>query len=63
MSGARWDVDSMFLVRLPFRHVFFFYKKLTNVSCEYDRLVVDTQLCKLRGTSETLIGRACAKFH
>ena len=30
------------------------------MSCEYDRWVVETQLCKLRGTSDTLIGRACA---
>ena len=41
-----------------------FYKKiLKNVSCEYDRWVVETQLCKLRDTSDTLIGRACAMFH
>ena len=39
-----------------------FYKILKNVSCEYDRWVVETQLCKLRDTSETLIGRACAMF-
>ena len=38
----------------------FFIKILKNVSCEYDRWVVETQLCKLRGTSDTLIGRACA---
>ena len=30
-----------------------FYKKLKNVSCEYDRVKVETQLCKLRGTSDT----------
>ena len=35
-------------------------KILKNVSCEYDRWVVETQLCKLRDTSDTLIGRACA---
>ena len=35
-------------------------RKLKNVSCEYDRWVVETQLCKLRGTSDTLIGLACA---
>ena len=40
-----------------------FYKELKNVSCEYDRWVVETQLCKLRDTSDTLIGRACAIFH
>ena len=40
----------------------FFNKKLKNVSCEYDRWVVETQLCKLRDTSDTLIGRACAMF-
>ena len=39
-----------------------FHKKLKNVSCEYDRWVVETQLCKLRDTSDTLIGRACAMF-
>ena len=38
----------------------FFYKKLKNISCEYDRWVVETQLYKLRDTSDTLIGRACA---
>ena len=30
-----------------------FYEKLKNVSCEYDRWVVETQLCKLRDTSDT----------
>jgi len=39
-----------------------FIKILKNVSCEYDRWVVETQLCKLRDTSDTLIGRACAMF-
>ena len=34
-----------------------FGKKKKNVSCEYDRWVVETQLCKLRDTSDTLIGR------
>ena len=38
------------------------YKKLKIVSCEYDRWMVETQLCKLRDTSDTLIGRACAMF-
>ena len=37
-------------------------KKLKNVSCEYDRWVVETQLCKLREMSDKLIGRACAMF-
>ena len=41
---------------------FFSNQKLKNVSCEYDRWVVETQLCKLRDTSDTLIGRACAMF-
>ena len=36
--------------------------KLKNVSCEYDRWVVETQLCKLRDTLDTLIGRHCAMF-
>ena len=37
---------------------------MKNVSCKYDRMV-KTQLCKLRDTSDTLIGRACAiiSFH
>ena len=39
-----------------------FHKKLKNVSREYDRWVVETQLCKLRDTSDTLIGRSCAMF-
>ena len=29
---------------------------LKNVNCEYDRWVVETQLCKLRDTSDTLVG-------
>ena len=41
----------------------YFYKKLKNVSCEYDGWVVETQLRKLRDTSDTLIGRTCAMFH
>ena len=40
-----------------------FYKKLKNVSCEYDRLMVETQLCKLRGKSDTFVGRAYSIFH
>ena len=36
-----------------------FIKILKDVSCEYDRWVVETQLCKLRDTSDTLIGSAC----
>ena len=32
----------------------FFIKILKKVSCEYDRWVVETQLCKLRDTSDTL---------
>ena len=37
------------------------FRLMKNVSCEYDRWVVETQLCKLRDTrtSETLIGRGC----
>ena len=38
------------------------YKKLKHASCEYDRWVVNTQFCKLRDTSDTLIWRACAIF-
>ena len=37
-------------------------KNWKNVSCEYDQRVVETQLCKLRDTSDTLIGRACDMF-
>ena len=33
---------------------------MKDVSCEYDRWVVETQRCKLRETSDTLIGCACA---
>ena len=40
--------------------IWYFYKILKDVSCEYDRWVVETQLCELRDTSDTLIGRACA---
>ena len=36
---------------------------LKNVSCEYNRWVVETQLCKLRDSSDTAIGRACAQLH
>ena len=38
--------------------------KLKNVSCEYDRWVVGTQLCKLRDTltPDTFIRRACSIF-
>ena len=43
--------------------VFQLFKKMKNVSCEYDRWVVETQLYKLRDTSDTLIGRAYAMFH
>ena len=39
------------------------YQKMKNVSCEHNRLVVRTQLCKLRDTSDTFIGRAWAMFH
>ena len=28
--------------------------------CEYDRWSVESQICKLRDKSDTLIGRACA---
>ena len=31
-----------------------FYEKLKNVSCEYDRWMVEIQLCKLRDTLDTL---------
>ena len=40
-----------------------FRKILKNVSCENDRWVFETQICKLHVTKDTLIGRACAMFH
>ena len=39
------------------------YKKAENVSCDHDRWVIETQLHKLRDTSDTLIERTCAIFH
>ena len=45
--------------QLTFFNVF---QKNFDVSCEYDRWVVQTQLFKLRDTLDTLIGRACAMF-
>ena len=33
-----------------------------NVSYEYDRWVIQTQLCKLRDTPDELIGRACLEL-
>ena len=39
------------------------FRLMRNASCEYDQWVVETQLCKLRDASDTLIGRACAIFH
>ena len=33
------------------------FRLMKNVSCEYDRRVVETQLCKVRDTSDTLIAR------
>ena len=40
-------------------------KKLKNVSCENDRLIGwnSTFFCKLRGTSDTRVGRAYSIFH
>ena len=46
--GSRYDFFS------------FFFFTLKNVSCEYDRWVVETQLCKPHDTYDMLIGRACA---
>ena len=40
-----------------------FFRLTKNVSCEYDRWVVENQLCKLRDTSDTLMRRACAMLH
>ena len=53
---------AVFVVRVQ-QYFEVFYKKLKNVSCEYNRWVVETQLRKLHDTSDTLIGRACAMFH
>ena len=39
------------------------FRIMKNVSCEYDRWVVETLFCLLRDTSDTLIGSACAIFH
>ena len=36
---------------------------MKNVSCEYDRWVVETQLCKVRDTADKFIGRACVIYH
>ena len=36
------------------------FRLMKNVGCEYDRWVIESQLCRLRDTSDTLIGRACA---
>ena len=51
---------SMKVIRKGFRLLCFRLTK--NVSCEDDRWVVETQLRKLRNTSDTLIWRACAIF-
>ena len=58
-ADVAWDWDLTDLVGLE---PVIFYLKLKNVSCEYDRWVVETQLCKLRDTLDTLTGRACAMF-
>ena len=42
------------VVFLPQSLYLLFIKKSKNVSCEYDRRVVETQLCKLRDTSDTI---------
>ena len=61
--GKKKGVKHIFIFTLDPRKVHLnFYKKLKNVSCEYDRWVVETQLCKLRDTSDTLNGRACPMF-
>ena len=45
---------------IVFCFLFFLNKKMKNVSCEYDRWVVENQLClcKLRDTPDALIGYA-----
>ena len=62
-SGKRFSLPFSFACLFLIFPFFFQIKILKNVSCEYGRWVVETQLCKLRDTSDTLIGRACAKFH
>ena len=59
MAESRNVVQEKYTEVLP---VVYFIKTSKNASCEYDRRVVETQLCKLRDTSDTLIGRACAMF-
>ena len=39
------------------------FSLMKNESCGYDQWVVETQLCKLCDTSDTLIGCACVIFH
>ena len=39
------------------------YRLMKNVSFECDRWVVETELCNLRDTSDTLFVRACVVFH
>ena len=60
ICAARWLVYDVLFLCLFLKT--FFCKKLENVSCEYDQWVVESQLCKLRDTSDTLVGRACAMF-
>ena len=62
-SGKRFSLPFSFACLFLIFPFFFQIKILKNVSCEYGRWVVETQLCKLRDTSDTLIGRACAMFH
>ena len=59
--GAHQTECSMKAIRNGYGLVCFRF--IRNVSCEYDRWVVETQLCKLRDTSDTLFENACAIFH
>ena len=48
VTAARWLLDThKKWSRLFWQQIL---QKLKNVSCEYDRMVVETQLCKLRDT-------------
>ena len=59
-SGSLYRViGEVFVVRGLLVVAVIFYKKLKNVSCEYDRL----NGCKLRGTFDTFVGRAYSIFH
>ena len=55
VDSAHQTEFSMKAIRNGYR--LFWFHLMKNVSCEYDRRVVETQLCKVRDTSDTLIAR------